>query len=48
VGRALGHLMKAGLVQRRQGALVIHDRRRLEIMAREVGNRGPAGEPLNP
>jgi CRP-like cAMP-binding protein len=37
VGRALGHLMKAGLVQRRQGALVIHDRRRLESLAREAG-----------
>jgi CRP-like cAMP-binding protein len=35
VGRALGHLMKSNLVQRRQGALFILDRRRLEIMARE-------------
>ena len=35
VGRALGHLMKANLVQRRQGALYILDRKRLEILARE-------------
>jgi CRP-like cAMP-binding protein len=35
VGRALGHLMKSNLVQRRQSALYILDRRRLEIMARE-------------
>ena len=35
VGRALGHLMKANLVQRRQGALYILDRKRLEMMARE-------------
>ncbi len=37
VGRALGHLMKSNLVQRRQGALVILDRRRLELIAREDG-----------
>ena len=36
VGRALGHLMKAGLVQRRAGALWILDRRRLEVLAREA------------
>ena len=36
VGRALGHLMKAGLVQRRSGGLRILDRRRLETLAREA------------
>lgn len=46
VGRALGHLMKAGLVQRRGGALVIHNRRRLEVMAREPGTvPGSPGSP---
>ncbi len=35
VGRALGHLMKSGLVQRRPGGLRILDRRRLETLARE-------------
>jgi len=35
VGRALGHLMKSGLVQRRSGGLRILDRRRLETLARE-------------
>ncbi len=35
VGRALGHLMKSGLVQRRAGGLRILDRKRLEILARE-------------
>ncbi|MEI6986637.1 MAG: Crp/Fnr family transcriptional regulator [Rhodospirillaceae bacterium] len=35
VGRAIGHLMKANLVQRRQGALYILDRKRVERMARE-------------
>lgn len=35
VGRALGHLMKAGLVERRSGGLRILDRRRLETLARE-------------
>ena len=41
VGRALGHLMKSGLVQRRPGGLHILDRRRLETMARE--DEGPPG-----
>ena len=36
VGRALGHLMKSGLVQRRPGGLHILDRRRLETLAREA------------
>ena len=36
VGRALGHLMKAGLVQRRSGALLVLDRKRIETMAREA------------
>ncbi len=45
VGRALGHLMKSNLVQRRQGALLILDRKRLEIIAREDGaSRGGDGE----
>ncbi len=35
VGRALGHLMKTGLVQRRLGGLHILDRKRVETMARE-------------
>ncbi len=35
VGRALGHLMKTGLVQRRAGGLHILDRKRVETMARE-------------
>ena len=38
VGRALGHLMKANLVERRQGALYILDRKRLETMARKGTN----------
>lgn len=42
VGRALGHLMKANLVQRRQGALYILDRKRLEMMARDASETAEA------
>ncbi|MEI8395648.1 MAG: Crp/Fnr family transcriptional regulator [Rhodospirillaceae bacterium] len=34
VGRAIGHLMKAELVQRRVGALYILDRKRVELLSR--------------
>ncbi|MEI6559070.1 MAG: Crp/Fnr family transcriptional regulator [Rhodospirillaceae bacterium] len=41
VGRALGHLIREGVVQRRAGALAILDRRRLEAMTHD--HEVPAG-----